>query len=187
LSLLLGFVEPDEGTLTVGGENMLNIQPADWRRQLSWVPQRPYLISGTISDNIRFGNLEADMSALIRAAELAGLSDFICRLPQQLETPVGSGGFTLSAGERQRIAIARAVLRDAPLVLLDEPTAHLDADREASLSQSLGPWLDSKTVVVAAHRGGLVGRVDRTVTFVGGHLIEVPAGTDRLADIGKPS
>jgi ATP-binding cassette subfamily C protein CydD len=187
LSLLLGFVEPDDGVLTIGGVDLRSIALREWRRQIAWVPQRPYLISGTIADNLRFGDLDAGKSALIRAVELSGLSELIARLPRGLETPVGPGGFTLSAGERQRIAIARAAMRDASVVLLDEPTAHLDADREASLSQTLGPWLDSRTVVIAAHRGGLVGRVDRTVTFVGGQLVHVPARTDQLAEVGKSS
>ena len=94
----------------------------------------------------------------------------MARLPRGLATPVGEGGVTLSAGERQRIAIGRAVLSDAPVVLLDEPTAHLDAARELSLAETLGPWLETKTVLVAAHRLGLVGRVDRMLALAGGRL-----------------
>ena len=157
----------------------------DWRRQIAWVPQRPYLVRGTIADNLRLAGAGASGKALARAAEQSGLSGLLERLPHGLETPVGEGGLTLSAGERQRIAIARAVLRDAPLVLLDEPTAHLDADRELSLAQTLGPWLESRTVLVAAHRLGLVGRVDRTLALVSGHLVQVgEADRLRLKPIG---
>jgi ABC-type bacteriocin/lantibiotic exporter with double-glycine peptidase domain len=102
----------------------------------------------------------------------------IDRLPNGIETPVGEGGLTLSAGERQRIALGRAVLRDAPLVLLDEPTAHLDASRELLLRESLSPWLDDRTVVMAAHRGGVLGRIGRTLTLIGGQLVEVPHQID---------
>ena len=98
----------------------------------------------------------------------------MARLPGGLATPVGEGGLTLSAGERQRIAIGRAVLRDVPVVLLDEPTAHLDAAREEELRDALAPWLEGRTVVMAAHRGGLVGRVDRTVTLVAGQVVAAP-------------
>jgi ABC-type bacteriocin/lantibiotic exporter with double-glycine peptidase domain len=177
LDILLGFVRPIEGSLTVGGVDLRDLPLREWRRQVVWVPQRPYLVNGTIADNLRVGDPGADTAALYRAVELAGLTHLVDRLPNGLETAVGEGGLTLSAGERQRIALGRATLKDAPMVLLDEPTAHLDATREASLSESLGPWLDGRTVVLAAHRDGLVGRVDRTVTFVGGLLVEIANGS----------
>ena len=179
LAVVLGFVVPSGGRLTVGGVELGELPVRDWRRQIAWVPQRPYLVRGSIADNVCLAGTGAGGKALARAVEQSGLSGLLERLPHGLETPVGEGGLTLSAGERQRIAIARAVLRDAPIVLLDEPTAHLDADRELSLAQTLGPWLESRTVLVAAHRLGLVGRVDRTLALVGGRL--VPLGeADKL-------
>ncbi len=179
LAAILGFVVPSGGRLTLGGVELGELDVRDWRRQIAWVPQRPYLVRGTIADNVRLAGTGASGKALARAAEQSGLSGLLERLPHGLETAVGEGGLTLSAGERQRIAIARAVLRDAPLVLLDEPTAHLDADRELSLAQTLGPWLESRTVLVAAHRLGLVGRVDRTLALVGGRLVQA-GEADRL-------
>lgn len=173
LEVLLGFVDPVAGTVTVGGVDLRRVAPADWRRRIAWVPQRPYLVRGTIADNLRLGDPDADSAALARSIELSGLSGLVERLPLGLETPVGEGGLTLSAGERQRIALGRAVLRDAPLVLLDEPVAHLDAAREVSLRQTFGPWLEHRTVVVAAHRHGVVGRVDRTLVLIDGRLVEV--------------
>ena len=173
LAVLLGFVTPAAGMLTVGGVELGDLPIRDWRRQIAWVPQRPYLVRGTIADNICLADAKARGGAVRRAVEQSGLVGVLERLPRGLGTPVGEGGLTLSAGERQRIAIARAVLRDAPLVLLDEPTAHLDADRELSLAKTLGPWLESRTVIVAAHRLGLVGRVDRTLVLVGGRLVDV--------------
>ena len=178
LAVLLGFVTPVGGKLTVGDVELGDLPLRDWRRQIAWVPQRPYLVRGSIADNLRLGDAGASEETLARALEQSGLSRVLERLPHGLETPVGEGGLTLSAGERQRIAIARAVLRDAPIVLLDEPTAHLDAGRELSLAETLGPWLESRTVLVAAHRLGLVGRVDRTLALVGGRL----AGVDE-ADV----
>ncbi|MGD0380413.1 MAG: thiol reductant ABC exporter subunit CydD [Acidimicrobiales bacterium] len=184
LSVLLGFVEPDSGTLTVGGIHLRRLSLRAWRRQIAWVPQRPYLIDGTIADNLRLGDPNADSPCLMHAVELSGLSELVARLPRGIETKVGEGGLTLSAGERQRVALGRAVMRDASLILLDEPAAHLDAARETSLCESLGPWLESRTVVLAAHQGGLVGRVDRSVVLVGGQLIEVPAASCQLTQVG---
>ena len=170
LAVVLGFVLPAGGRLTVGGVDLREIPIRAWRQEIAWVPQRPYLVRGTIADNLRLGDAGADEEALARAVECSGLSGLVERLPHGLETPVGEAGLTLSAGERQRIAIARAVLRDAPLVLLDEPAAHLDAEREWSLRETLGPWLENRTVLIAAHRHALVGRVDRTVAIAGGRL-----------------
>jgi len=175
LAVLLDFVEPAGGKVTVGDIDLADIAPREWRRHLAWVPQRPYLVRGTIADNLRLGDASASELKLRSAVERSGLSGMIQRLPRGIETEVGEGGLTLSAGERQRIAIARAVLTDAPIVLLDEPTAHLDSNRESSLSTSLGPWLESRTVIVAAHRLGLVGRVDRSVTLVDGRIQSVDA------------
>ncbi|MGD0983709.1 MAG: thiol reductant ABC exporter subunit CydD [Acidimicrobiales bacterium] len=173
LAVLLGFVIPVAGKLTVGGVELGELPLREWRQQIAWVSQRPYLIRGTIADNLRLADTRAGDRDLARSIEQSGLSGVLERLPRGLGTLVGEGGLTLSAGERQRIAIARAILRDAPLVLLDEPTAHLDAGRELSLAETLGPWLENRTVIVAAHRLGLVGRVDRTLALVGGRLLRV--------------
>jgi len=182
LAVLLGFIAPVGGNLTVGGVDLGDVPISDWRRQIAWVPQRPYLVRGTIADNLRLGDAGANGGALARAVEWSGLSGLVERMPQGLRTPVGEGGLTLSAGERQRVAIARAVLRDAPIVLLDEPTAHLDAARELSLAETLGPWLESRTVLVAAHRLGVVGRVDRTLTLAGGRLGRAGEAEARLLE-----
>jgi thiol reductant ABC exporter CydD subunit len=170
LAVLLGFVQPTNGAVNVGGVDLANLCLRQWREQISWVPQRPYLIRGTIADNIRLGNPEAGDDLLASAVQRSGLSGLIGRLERGLDTPVGEAGLTLSAGERQRIAIARAVMRDAPLVLLDEPAAHLDQARELELRETLGPWLENRTVLLTAHRRGLLGRVDRIVELNGGHL-----------------
>jgi thiol reductant ABC exporter CydD subunit len=171
LAVLLGFVRPLGGRVSLGEIDMAEVDLREWREQIAWVPQRPYLVRGTIADNLRLGDVGASPAALARATECSGLSGFVARLPDGLETMVGEAGLTLSAGERQRIAIARAVLCDRRIVLLDEPTAHLDAAREVSLSETLGPFLEGRTVVVAAHRLGLVGRIDRTVTMSAGRLV----------------
>ena len=188
LAVLLGFVEPVGGKVTVGGVDLRDLPLRDWRRQIAWVPQRPYLLRGTIADNLRLGDADAGAEALRWAVEQSGLSGLVERLPLGLETEVSEGGMTLSAGERQRIAIGRAVWRDGPVVLLAEPVAHLAADRESSRRDTLGPWLDSRTVLVAAHRRALVGRVDRTIDLVGGRLVPADeAGTCLLEPTGARS
>ncbi len=185
LSVLLGFTVPDRGDVRVGSAYLRESMLREWRARVAWVPQRPNLVRGTLEDNLRLGNPGATGAEVARAVERSGLDGLVARLADGLSTPVGEGGLTLSAGERQRIALGRAVLRDVPVVLLDEPTAHLDADREDSLRDLLAPWLEGRTVVMAAHRGGLVGRVDRTLTLVSGRLVAsgaaeaLPSGVPR--------
>ena len=171
LNVLMGFVVPESGAVAISDELLSACSLREWRRNVAWVPQRPALIRGTIEDNLRLGNPDAAAEQLTQALVRSGLDGLVARLPDGLATPVGEGGLTLSAGERQRIAIGRAVLRDVPVVLLDEPTAHLDTAREEELRDALAPWLEGRTVVMAAHRGGLVGRVDRTITLVAGNAV----------------
>lgn len=171
LSVLLGFTVPEDGRLLLGDVPLTGGNLGEWRRHVAWVPQRPALVRGTLEDNLRLGNPGATSAEVARALVRSGLDGLVDRLPGGLASPVGEGGLTLSAGERQRIAIGRAVLRDVPVILLDEPTAHLDADREDELREALAAWLEGRTVVMAAHRGGLVARVDRTLTLVAGHPV----------------
>ena len=185
LNVLMGFVVPESGVVLLGDRPLVESCMREWRRHVAWVPQRPALVRGTLEDNLRLGNPGATGDELRRALERSGLDGLVARLPGGLDTPVGEGGLTLSAGERQRIAIGRAVLRDVPVVLLDEPTAHLDAAREEELREVLAPWLEGRTVVMAAHRGGLVGRVDRTVTLVSGQVVASESTTGRA--VGAPS
>jgi ATP-binding cassette subfamily C protein CydD len=182
LAVLLGFVVPDAGTVAVAGTDLSTLEPAAWRRQVAWVPQRPHLFGGTIADNLRLGDPEADTGQLHRVLAAVGLADLVAALPAGLDTAIGDGGLAVSAGERQRLAIARAALRDAPLVLLDEPVAHLDRTTEGHLREALAPWLEGRTVLVAAHRPELVGRIDRTVVLDGDAAV---AGDDRT--VGAPA
>jgi thiol reductant ABC exporter CydD subunit len=176
LSVLLGFTVPERGCVRIGDERLDDCSLREWRARVAWVPQRPVLVRGSLEDNLRLGNPGASRAEVAAALERSGLDGLVRRLARGLSTPVGEGGLTLSAGERQRIAIGRAVLRDVPVILLDEPTAHLDARREGSLRDHLEPWLDGRTVVMAAHRGGLLGRVDRTVTLVAGRPVAIGVG-----------
>jgi thiol reductant ABC exporter CydD subunit len=167
LAVLLGFLAPEAGMVSIGGVDLADVDLAAWRRRVAWVPQRPHLFGGTLAENLRLGDPDAAPERLDRVLEATGLARLVAALPAGLATRVGEGGITLSAGERQRVAVARAALRDAPFVLLDEPVAHLDLTTEALLREALDPWLDGRTVLVAAHRPELVARIDRTAVLAG--------------------
>ncbi len=151
LELLLGFVRPDAGRITINGADIASIVPAALARMTAWIGQDPVIFAGTIRDNIRFGREDASDADVQVAARAARISQFADALPLGLDTPVGEGGYGLSGGQSQRIAIARAFIRNAPLLLLDEPTAHLDPATESDVLDSLGRLALGRTVILASH------------------------------------
>jgi len=161
--LLLGFAEPTTGHITIGGLNLASCRLDLWRRQLAWVPQRPTVFRGTIADNIRLGAGAASDQHTREAAMLAGADRFIRALPLGYETVVGDGGRPLSMGELRRIALARAFVRDAPLVILDEPTADLDRTSADVVAEAIERLRVGRTVLLIAHRPELVRHADRVV------------------------
>ncbi|HET9518661.1 MAG TPA: thiol reductant ABC exporter subunit CydD [Actinoplanes sp.] len=163
VQVLLGFVTPTGGRLTVGGVPLTDIDPVAWRRQVAWVPQRPQLFAGTLRDNVTLGDPTAEPERVRRALEQAGLDAFVDELPLGLDTVLSDDGAGISAGQRQRVALARAFLRDAPIVLLDEPTANLDADTAAGVEAAVRRLAGGRTVVIAAHRSTLIGLADREI------------------------
>jgi ATP-binding cassette subfamily C protein CydD len=168
LNVLLRFAEPAAGTTSFA-----DVPVAEWRRRIAWVPQHPYLFAGSVADNIRLADPEAGADAVRRAAELAGAAGFIAALPAGYDTPVGERGARLSAGQRQRIALARAFLRNAPLLLLDEPTAHLDATAAAGVRDTVERLMAGRSVVLVTHDAGWTRRADRVVRISAGRLSEV--------------
>jgi len=163
VSVLLGFVRPDEGRVTVGGVDLAQADLDAWRRNVAWVPQRPYLFAGTIADNIRLGAAAASDEAVREAAVLAHAAGFVDALPDGFATRLGDGGAGLSAGQRQRIALARAFLRDAPILLLDEPTSNLDGDAEGEVMDAVRRLAVGRTVLLVTHRPSLLDLADRVV------------------------
>jgi thiol reductant ABC exporter CydD subunit len=167
-SLLLRFAQPVSGLVTVGGLDLAHCRPDLWRRQIAWVPQQPTIFRGTVADNIRLGDPGATERSIRDAAVLAGADRFVQALPFGYETLVGDGGRPLSAGERRRIALARAFVRDAPLVILDEPTADLDRTSAAVVAEAVERLRSGRMVLLIAHRPELVEHVDRVVSLEGG-------------------
>jgi ATP-binding cassette, subfamily C, bacterial CydD len=170
-SILLGLAEPTAGRVTVDGADLARSDPAAWRRSLAWIPQHPTLFRGTVADNIRLGDPSADDARVFAAARLAGADDFVTALPDAYDTVIGDGGRPVSAGERQRIALARAFLRDAALVVLDEPTANLDPESAAIVGEAVERLGESRTMLVIAHRPELAARADRTIRLEAGRVV----------------
>ncbi|WP_127508019.1 thiol reductant ABC exporter subunit CydD [Actinoplanes solisilvae] len=182
-NVLLGFVTPDRGRVVVGGVDLATVDPAAWRSTIAWVPQRPYLFAGTVRDNIALGRMPTALPApptafaqcftgdglgapgpeVAAAARLAGADSFISALPDGYDTALGDDGSGLSAGQRQRIAVARAFLRDAPIVLLDEPTANLDQVTADEIMAAVRRLARGRTVLLAAHRPELIALADRVI------------------------
>ena len=171
-ALLLRLAEPTSGRLLAGKVDLSDCDPAAWREQIAWVPQRPTLFRGTVADNIRLGRPSADDDETRRAAALAGADAFVLDLPDGYETVVGDGGRPLSAGQVQRLALARAFLRDAPLVILDEPTANLDPVSAELVGEAVERLRGGRSVLLIVHRPELARRADRIVALDAGRIVE---------------
>jgi ATP-binding cassette subfamily C protein CydD/ATP-binding cassette subfamily C protein CydCD len=193
LHVLLGFAAPDGGRVTVGGTDLSDVDRAAWRQRIAWLPQRPYLFAGTVRDNIALGRepvalpgpptafaacftapphvVGAPPGEVTVAARASGADRFIAELPDGYDTVLGDDGAGLSAGQRQRIALARALLRDAPILLLDEPTANLDAATAEEVTTAIRQLARGRTVIMAAHRPELIALADRVID-----LTAQPAG-----------
>ncbi len=171
-SLLLRLTEPTGGRVLAGDVDLAACDAAAWRRQIAWVPERPTLFRGTVADNIRMGRPEADDAEVRRAAELAGAHGFVAVLPDGYGTVVGDGGRPLSAGQVQRLALARAFVRDAPLVVLDEPTANLDPVAAELVADAVDRLRAGRTVLLIVHRPELARRADRILTLAAGRVVE---------------
>jgi thiol reductant ABC exporter CydD subunit len=163
LAALLGFLQPDAGTVRVGGVDLATLDLEAWRARVAWMPQRPHLFAASIAENIRLGRPEATEAELWQAVLAAGLEQVVRTKPGGLDAMLGDRGAGLSIGERQRIALARAFIRDAPLLLLDEPTANLDGATEDEVLAALERLVRGRTVVLVAHRPALVELADRVL------------------------
>src|SRR6185437_370032 len=173
-SLILRLAEPTAGCVTAGGTDLAGCDAAAWRAETAWVPQRPTMFRATVADNIRLGAPAATAERVHAAAVQAGADGFVRALPDGYDTLIGDGGRPLSAGERRRIAFARAFLRDAPVVILDEPTADLDEASTAIVADAVERLRRGRTVLVIAHDAAVVRSADRVVVLEQGRAIELP-------------
>ena len=173
-ALLLGLLSPTGGRILVGDFDLSECRLEEWRRLVAWVPQHPTLFRASIADNIRLGDPEASPEAVRAAAALAGADEFISALPDGYDTLVGDGQRTLSPGERRRIGLARAFVRDAPLVILDEPTADLDPRSVSIVAGAVRRLQTGRTMLVIAHRPELVQSADRVARVIDGAAVSEP-------------
>jgi len=171
-NLLLRFYNPDQGRILINDEDFQNIPLKDWLSRIAWVPQKPYLFSDTVTANIRLARPEASLEEVMRAAQLAHADEFIQDLPDGYESLIGERGSRLSGGQAQRIALARAFLKDTPLLILDEPTSNLDPELETLLQDSLHQLVKGKMVLVIAHRLNTVYRADKVLVLDKGKIVE---------------
>lgn len=182
LNVVLGFVAPDEGRVRVGGTDLATLSPERWRERIAWVPQRPHLFAGSIAENVRLARPGADDSAVTAALREAGAYDFVAALPDGAGTLLGEDGAGLSAGQRQRLALARAFLAGRPVLLLDEPTASLDGETEAGIVEAVRRLAVGRTVLLVVHRPALLSVADRVVTLSPAGVAS-PAAGERTAAV----
>ncbi|MEW6705330.1 MAG: type I secretion system permease/ATPase [Pseudomonadota bacterium] len=169
--LMMGLYQPSEGAVLLDGIDVRQLDPADVRRNVASVSQDVMLFYGSLRENITFGLPFADDAAVVQAAEIAGLADFVNRHPRGFDMPVGERGELLSGGQRQGIGIARAVLHNAPVLLLDEPTSAMDFSTEAHVTARLSAFAHQKTLVVVTHRTSLLSLVNRAIVVDGGKIV----------------
>lgn len=170
--LLLRFDEPGQGAIWAGHRRLPEIDLAEWRSQIAWVPQSPHLFHDTIAANLRLGRPEAGEDAVQQAARQAYLHDFVLSLPQGYATLVGEGGARLSAGQAQRLALARAFLKEAPLLILDEPASNVDPELEALLQAATDRLMQGRTTLVIAHRLSTLYQAEQIIVLSAGCVVE---------------
>jgi ATP-binding cassette subfamily B protein/subfamily B ATP-binding cassette protein MsbA len=184
VNLLMRFFDPQQGQLTLDGHDLRSLRVADLRRQVAMVLQEPFIFPLSVADNIAYGRQEASREEVVDAARAANAHDFVSALPEGYDTVVGERGATLSGGEKQRLSIARAFVKDAPILVLDEPTSALDAKTEAALLDALSRLSRNRTSFIIAHRLSTIRDADRIVVLDEGRVVEQGGHQELLAARG---
>jgi len=185
VSLIPRFFDPWQGRVMIDGMDLRDVQLASLRKHVALVLQEPFLLPLTVAENIAYGRPEASRDEVVAAAVAASADGFIRRLPEGYDTVIGERGATLSGGEKQRISIARALLKDAPILILDEPTSALDAETEALLLEALDRLIAGRTTFIIAHRLSTIRNADRIVVMDDGQIIETGTHQELLAANGQ--
>lgn len=185
LKLLVGLYRPNQGTIRIDGVDIAQIDPADLRRHIAYVEQDTRLFFGTLRENIALGTSGATDDQIVRAARMAGLEELVQRHPMGFEMRIGEGGAGLSGGQRQAVAVARALLREPDILLLDEPTAGMDQGSEQTLIRSLGEYAQKRTLVVVTHKPTMLPLVDKLVVIDAGKVVACGPKAEVLAALGK--
>src|SRR5262249_33539099 len=182
--LLARFYEPTEGRITADGLDLRDLPLESWRRKIGYVGQDPHIFNGTIAENIAFGRPEATQEHIVRATELAGLDEFVERLPERYNTLIGERGAQLSGGQRQRLAIARVILCDPEIFVFDEATSHLDTRTERAIQGTLREALRGRTTLMVAHRLSTIKNADLIYVVSEGQVIEWGTHAELLGENG---
>jgi ATP-binding cassette subfamily B protein/subfamily B ATP-binding cassette protein MsbA len=180
VSLLLRFFDPHSGRVSIGGADIREFKLTSLRRQIATVLQPPLVFPVTIRENIAYGRPDAKQEEIVSAARMASIDDFIDRLPHGYDTLVGEQGMTLSEGEKQRLTIARAILLDAPILILDEPTSSVDSETEALIMEGVEQLMAGRTTFIIAHRLSTVRRADLIVVLREGQIVEQGSFTELM-------
>ena len=194
VNLLLGFIQPQAGAIELDGTRLADLDPHTWRAQIAYVSQQPYLFHESVLANIRLGKPDAALAEVIHAAQLAHADEFIRALPNEYETLIGERGVRLSGGQAQRLALARAFLKNAPVLILDEATSNLDAENEALIQDSIDQLMRGRTVLSISHHGQAGQHFDRVIALSHGQVVETtdhqptaPAAEQPACDQVTPS
>jgi ATP-binding cassette subfamily B protein len=181
VKLILRFYDPTGGAVRLDGVDLRQLALADLRRNIALVSQEVYLFHGTIRENIAYRDVEVPLEEVIRAAKLAQLHDFVAGLPDGYDTAVGERGIQLSGGQRQRLSIARAIVKDAPLLVLDEATSSVDTETERAIQESLRTLTAGWTALIIAHRLSTIRHADRILVLRDGRIVEEGHHDDLVA------
>ncbi|OYQ66885.1 thiol reductant ABC exporter subunit CydD [Aerococcus sp. 1KP-2016] len=187
INMLSGFTKPDQGSITVDGQTVDHLFQSDWQEQIIYIPQSPYIFQLSLRDNIRFYAKNASDAQVQEAVVVVGLEDLVSQLPDGLDTILGDGGRSLSGGQAQRIALARAFLdKSRRILLFDEPTAHLDIETEIELKERMLPLMEDRLVIFATHRMHWMENMDRIYVLDQGQIVASGTLDDLIADTNGP-